>query len=410
MKGVGVMGVFLGQLPPAELARLKAELAETLIAYFCYPRFFDYRTEALRTRPVDRAKRQEVWLYLSSVDFTAWNRFDLMSPDFQYQVERLFIHFVQRNRSFFGEQGRKRMADIRMLISTSAIAVVQGLREHLVGNLQSNQTFGRPRRVSSWSATNSTGQLEPTWEQIAQQTLMLQQQIQEARGEVKSAAVQNEARSAATRQTNRTHSQPLPQAAASNSLQYGIEHQATAAQAPISRVPVQVSGRNTNSAPSMKSMPPSQNGKSTGTVPGPFTPQTDAAGMAPFVEMPVPTATVPVMSPGLAVPPSSTSMTKNVRESTSVLTSDADVAIFEQLRHQLVVWLRVEAVRSGVDITNQGPTQLLELLRQQSSGEETRLQVVSTLFNLINQVLKNGHANLYDYKQALMLHVIHTRP
>ena len=103
-------------------------------------------------------------------------------------------------------------------------------------------------------------------------------------------------------------------------------------------------------------------------------------------------------------------MTKNVRESASVLTSDADVAIFEQLRHQLVVWLRVEAVRSGVDITNQGPTQLLELLRQQSSGEETRLQVVSTLFNLINQVLKNGHANLYDYKQALMLHVIHTRP
>lgn len=409
MKGVGVMGVFLGQLPPAELARLKAELAETLIAYFCYPRFFDYRTEALRTRPVDRAKRQEVWLYLSSVDFTAWNRFDLMSPDFQYQVERLFIHFVQRNRSFFGEQGRKRMADIRMLISTSAVSVVQGLREHLAGNPQSNQAFGRPRRVSSWSATNSTGRPEPSWEQIAQQTLMLQQQIQEARGEIKPAASQNEARSAAAHHTNRTHSQPLPPAAASNSLQYGIEHQATAAQVPISKVPVQVSGRNTNSAPSMKSIPTSQNGKSTGTVSSSFTPQMDAAAMAPF-EMPVPSATVPVMSPGLSVPPSSTSMTKNARESASVLTSDADVAIFEQLRHQLIVWLRVEAVRSGVDITNQSPTQLLELLRQQNSGEETRLQVVSTLLNLINQVIKNGHANLYDYKQALMLHVIHTRP
>jgi len=409
MKGVGVMGVFLGQLPPAELARLKAELAETLIAYFCYPRFFDYRTEALRTRPVDRAKRQEVWLYLSSVDFTAWNRFDLMSPDFQYQVERLFIHFVQRNRSFFGEQGRKRMADIRMLISTSAVSVVQGLREHLAGNPQSNQAFGRPRRVSSWSATNSTGRPEPSWEQIAQQTLMLQQQIQEARGEIKPAASQNEVRSAAAHHTNRTHSQPLPPAAASNSLQYGIEHQATAAQVPISKVPVQVSGRNTNSAPGMKSIPTSQNGKSTGTVSSSFTPQMDAAAMAPF-EMPVPSATVPVMSPGLSVPPSSTSMTKNMRESASVLTSDADVAIFEQLRHQLIVWLRVEAVRSGVDITNQSPTQLLELLRQQNSGEETRLQVVSTLLNLINQVIKNGHANLYDYKQALMLHVIHTRP
>src|SRR5205823_1101119 len=184
------MGVYLSQLPPAELARLKAELAETLIAYFCYPRFFDYRTESLRTRPVDRAKRQEVWLYLSSVDFIAWNRIDLMSPDFQYQIERLLIHFVQRNRSFFGEQGRKRMADIRMLISTSAQAVVQGLRGHLSGNAQSNPPFGSPRPVSSWSTTNVTGRPTLTWEQMSPSTLLLQQQLQEARGEIKPAPPQ----------------------------------------------------------------------------------------------------------------------------------------------------------------------------------------------------------------------------
>src|SRR5713101_3967925 len=115
-RGVGV-GMLVNQLPPTELARLKAELAEALIANFCYPRFFDYRTNSLRMRPVDRSKRQEVWLYLSSVDLSAWGRVDLMSPDFQRQVERLFIHFVQRNRSFFGEQGRKRMSDVRMLLS-----------------------------------------------------------------------------------------------------------------------------------------------------------------------------------------------------------------------------------------------------------------------------------------------------
>src|SRR5437773_2664616 len=141
MKGVVVMGVLIGQLPPVELARLKAELAETLIAHFCYPRFFDYRTDSLRSRPVDRSKHQEVWLYLSSFDFTSWNRVDLMSPDFQYQIERLFIHFVQRNRNFFGEQGRKRMADLRMLISTSALAVAQGLRGHLSGKAPNNLPF-----------------------------------------------------------------------------------------------------------------------------------------------------------------------------------------------------------------------------------------------------------------------------
>src|SRR5579883_1993030 len=100
------MGTYLGQLPPAEFARFKAELAETLIANFSYPRFFDQRTGSLRMRPVDRAKRQEVWLYLSSFDFTPWSRVDVATPDFQNYVERLLIQFVQRNRAFFGEQGR----------------------------------------------------------------------------------------------------------------------------------------------------------------------------------------------------------------------------------------------------------------------------------------------------------------
>jgi hypothetical protein len=88
---------------------------------------------------------------------------------------------------------------------------------------------------------------------------------------------------------------------------------------------------------------------------------------------------------------------------------EEDMAIFEQLRHQLIVWLRIEAIRAGIDIANQGPLQLLELLRQHEALDEPRLQLVSTLLNLSNQVLKNGQAGLFDYKQALMLHLMHTR-
>jgi hypothetical protein len=424
MKGVGVMGVFLGQLPPAELARLKAELAETLIAYFCYPRFFDYRSETLRTRPVDRSKRQEVWLYLSSVDFTAWNRIDLLSPDFQYQVERLFIHFVQRNRSFFGEQGRKRMGDVRMLIGSSATTVVQGLREHLAGHSQSNQTFGSPRRVVSWSAPSTSGHPELTWEQIGQQTLILQQQIQEARGESKQAGVQNEGNPLPTRRSSRVQSQALTQPPASNGAKgalSSIEQQPTGVQVSVSSVPTRVVGRNSAPLRSVRGATTLQNGKSAGTPSAPVAPT-----VAPQLETPVPpveaTATVPVMTPGRPVPPAPLTspaaspvapalpfLAKSVRESSSVLNSDADVAIFEQLRLQLMIWLRVQAVKSGVDIANQSPLQLLEQLRQQDNCEETRLQIVSTLLNLVNQVSKNGHASLYDYKQALMLHMIHTR-
>ncbi len=246
------MGVFLGQLPPAELARLKAELAETLIAHFCYPRFFDYRSESLRTRPVDRSKRQEVWLYLSSVDFTAWNRVDLMSPDFQYHIERLIIHFVQRNRSFFGEQGRKRMADIRMLIGSSALLVAQGLRGHLSGNPRNNPPFGSPRPVSSWSTLSITGRPEPGWDQIAPSTLLLQQQVQESRSEIKTAPPQSETRFVSTNPRNSGRVQP---AAAKNTN--GIEHQATSPSlVPVSKSASQGKARTTTSVSSPKSAPP----------------------------------------------------------------------------------------------------------------------------------------------------------
>ena len=89
--------------------------------------------------------------------------------------------------------------------------------------------------------------------------------------------------------------------------------------------------------------------------------------------------------------------------------AEDDIAIFEQMRHQLIVWLRIEAVTAGLEISNQGPAQLLELLRQQGNIDETRLQVVSTLLNLANQVIKTGLVSVLDYKQALMFHLMHTR-
>ena len=79
------------------------------------------------------------------------------------------------------------------------------------------------------------------------------------------------------------------------------------------------------------------------------------------------------------------------------------------MRHQLVIWLRIEAVKAGLEISGQGPAQLLEMLRQQAHFDETRLHVVSTLLNLANQVVKTGLVSVLDYKQALMFHLMHTR-
>jgi len=437
MKGVVVMGVLIGQLPPAELARLKAELAETLIAHFCYPRFFDYRTDSLRSRPVDRSKRQEVWLYLSSFDFTAWNRVDLMSPDFQHYIERLFIHFVQRNRSFFGEQGRKRMADIRMLIGTSALLVVQGLRGHLMGQHQQNPPFGSPRPVSSWSTTNITGRSEPTWDQISSSTMILQQQLQEVRGEIKPAPQQSEVRpaNAPARRTNQPLTTPLTNGKAPSEVEHHVNAVSKIPTGPISITTPQVNGRGASILPGQKSTSSVNPAWNTATPVSLPKAEPVSLPVEPSI-LSVASAAVPVKSPGVTIPtappmpvhetvppPASsipvqvrglpqtmpTSLSTTRRESAAVLVSEEDMAIFEQLRHQLIVWLRIEAICSGLDIANQSPSQLLELLRQQNSFEETHLQVVFNLLNLCNQVIKNGQASLFDYKQALMFHLMHTK-
>ncbi len=487
------MGVYLGQLPPAELARLKAELAETLIANFCYPRFFDYRTSTLRTRPVDRAKRQDVWLYLSSIDFTAWNRVDLMSPEFQHQIERLLIHFVQRNRNFFGEQGRKRMSDIRMLISTSAASVVQGMRGHLTGQRQNTPPFGSPRPVFSWSTTNVTGYVEHAWEQMLPATMLLQQQLQELRGEILSApqsepqpplavasrrniapaaSVQPSTPVKATNGNRKSGyndasqvpvpampampeipardahhnlppsvgNSPLPPvwqtiSASNPGTQHTIDTAITPVETPIvkpSAVPDAAVPRGTKATTPEKnqsqvqvsSSPMPERIQSQATIqPSPLPPSAPSSVQVPPSTVsrrmpPAPSSTAmqsrnmspsitPSAPPSASTPPSPPAVASQ-RESTPQTLNEEDIAIFEQMRHQLVIWLRVEIVRSGKDIAGQSPLQLLELLRQQNGIDETRLQVVSTLLNLSNQVIKNGHATLLDYKQALMFHLIHT--
>ena len=366
---------------------MKAELAETLIANFCYPRFYDYRTNSLRMRPVDRTKRQEVWHYLSSIDFSVWNRVDLTSPDFQRQVERLIIHFVQRNRAFFGQQGRKRMADVRMLISSCALLLAEGLREHLMGHQKKNPPFGSPRPVPSWATTNATGRAEPSWEQIVSTTMLLQQQLQEMRGEMNTAAGQEARAIPVPTNVRRTAwGRPAENGAGAVEREVALAQQGAAPQVAVE----------SRAAPAMPGY------KSTAPLPGPAPSSArKIAGVVPPVE--TPTLPIPV-----ADRPAEASIPADNARGVAPPVNE-DVAIFQQMRHQLVVWLRVEAVRSGLDISGRSPLQLLELLRQQHSFDETRLQVISTLLNVSNQVIKSGQANLLDYKQGMMFYLIHTQ-
>jgi len=429
------VGILVSQLPSAELARLKAELAESLITNFCYPRFFDYRTDSLQMRPVDRTKRQEVWQYLGSVDFSAWGRIDLLSGDFQRQIERLFIHFVQKNRNFFGEQGRKRMTDIKMLIGTASSSVVQGLRAHLTGRPSS---FGNPRPVASWAKSNVTGRPEPGWDQVVATTMLVQQQLQELRGEMAVTTTSDARVTGPTAKRSTRHRSAVNRSNA-------VEAEMTPRQA--------ISQQDSAQKEEVRSTPPFQRPKITSPLASaaaheaapvptsaPAAPaihkiervliseDTSTPSVAERAKAAENTMGAPqVHSPERIQQPASpatmaqsrdflqTTQTPLVQvsakasESTTVLVSDEDVVIFEQMRHQLVMWLRIEAVHAGIDISGQGPSELLELLSQEHDFDGTRLQVVSTLLNLSNQIIASGQASMFDYKQAMMFYLMHTR-
>jgi hypothetical protein len=461
------MGLYLNQLPQTEVARLKAELAETLIANFCYPRFYDYRVGALRTRPVDRAKRQEVWQYLNAVDFNVWGRVDIDSPDFQRQVERLFIHFVQRNRSFFGEQGRKRMTDVRTLISGCSTVLADGLRGHLRGQ-SGTPPFGSPRAVSSWALTNITGRAEVTWEQILSGTMLLQQQLQEARGEIRPASTPVPSTPPVQTPTARpgNGSVPMRRSRASRPLTNGVvgtsngsheedvalwpatpNRSGKSAEGPVAApLPAAREGELSQSESSSFSASadisptlPLPLGKVEGAPTifqpapievSPALPARPRRGSKPAesspsgplprrVSQPLP-ASVPVASVSsvpathqqqMSAPVAHAALDAAVKqvENGTAITTDEDVVIFEQMRHQLIIWLRVEAVRAGIDLGSQNTSQLVDGLRRQDGVDTARLQVVSTLLNMCDQIITSGRATLFDYKQAMMFYLMHTR-
>jgi hypothetical protein len=354
------------------------------------------------------------------------------------------------------------MPDVRMLITLCAAHVVDGLRGHLMGRQPSNPPFGSPRPATSWSATNLSGRPEPSWEQIVSATMLLQQQIQEVRGEIKVAPVSEMPVAPLPSAAPAAPAAPAPPATTSGRAQarrrkveQSLAHveQEVPPPGPITngKSALHVKGdpapplaASISTALPTPSMTPTSAPRSTVAALDPIMPFVEAptsptpvidrliaatqaqppvpeqlqppvlpAPIAPIVPAATQSRVLPHPSQPLQPPP--TPHMSTTTEATAGQTRNAapaiheDVAIFEQMRHQLILWLRIEVVRLGMDITGQTPLQLLEVLRQQNSFDETRLQIVSTLLNLSNQVINNGQASLFDYKQGMMFYLIHTQ-
>lgn len=165
------MGGSLSQLTSRQLECVKSELAEVIIAHFCYPTFLDYRVNRLRTRPVDRRKRQEVWAYVNGLNFGPLDTVDAASMEFRRFVERVFLRAIEMNRALLVATSERQIAAVRARVPQLAAQVARGLADYLM--LGEASEFGRARPIESW-ASAAQGYREPTWEQIEKSTQLLQ--------------------------------------------------------------------------------------------------------------------------------------------------------------------------------------------------------------------------------------------
>jgi hypothetical protein len=89
--------------------------------------------------------------------------------------------------------------------------------------------------------------------------------------------------------------------------------------------------------------------------------------------------------------------------------SEADVLIFVQLQHQVSTWVKIAAVSHQIEITGQDIPELVAELRHTAALEEAELQVIESLVGLCQRVTTTRQATMDDYKQAMMLYLLHHR-
>jgi len=83
--------------------------------------------------------------------------------------------------------------------------------------------------------------------------------------------------------------------------------------------------------------------------------------------------------------------------------------IFSQLQHQISTWVKMAAVSHQIDIAGRDAPELVEELRRTAALEEAELQVIESLVALCYRVTSTKQATMEDYKQAMMLYLLHHR-
>jgi hypothetical protein len=407
------MAARMTELEPRVIERLRAELAELIAASVAYPPFFDFRANRLITRPIDRARMDEIQRFLSSVNFAVLERADVTSAETRRFLERLIVRYLEVNDGMRSRYAVRLLPRMRALAPRVAAEAQRRATGYLNGVVPD---FGARRQTVSWA--NSSHRAVPrSGEERERATRVLESALLQRPGApADPAPIIGQARPPAA-------SAPDPWRGQPDGLTIPVPATGFAPSSPGAS-PYSAFGdvgaRSNGGAPAPGYPPARLADQPTGplaTPPASPAGQANRAGMRELPpdlyqlygdylndmepEAPVrPAPRPPAPPPAARQQPPTAPTDANARN---------DQLIFWQLRYQLEAYVRRAARSYGVPHQGSDPATVLDELRRSGFVDEADLRIAEGVFALTDRVTAQGHATEQEYRQALMLYLLYHR-
>ncbi|GEM_PF-1062609 len=157
------MAVRMGELDARQLERVRAELGELILGRLAYPPFFDFRANQLRMRPLDQAKRDEVALFVNSINFSPLDYTDVSSAEVRRFIERALLRYTEINPALTQAHQARRATELRAAIPQLAAEFQRSMQAFLNGAAPS---FGGRRPTPLWSTAVANDSRLPPEERV----------------------------------------------------------------------------------------------------------------------------------------------------------------------------------------------------------------------------------------------------
>lgn len=390
-----------------QLERLRVEIIEAISSAMAYPPFFDFRTGALRTRPIDRTKVAEIEQFMGSANFSPIERASPSSPDTRKFIERLLLRYVEVNPSL-NSPGAARYLP---LIRAQARKLGADTHRRFVAYLNGTERdFGARRQAATWASPRRGGRSSTV--DLAHSGRMLETVLQQPRPATR--RPDGTSRGSKSAPTDLT---APAQAVAGISLPSGdiplpIFSSSVHAPSPTphSNLPDQPTGP-------LAAVAQPRRAPAGGPVNMREVPQDllnlygdylgDIEPAPPGRRQPVPPAQVqPARAPA---PPPPVPGVPQAPIGTPPPDARGDQLIFWQLRYQLEAYVRLAARSYGLPGHGGDPASVLDELRRSGFVDEADLRIAEGVFALTDRVTAQGQATTADYRQALMLYLLYHR-